>query len=101
MEATVHYYPFRENKHAEDYDNYDPNMKIVVRGVELLDYTAGGPDFRPFESRLPGPSPRPGLDREERSGTFVGVGTKAIAFSEGLEDPEIRACHLVEPSEVP
>ena len=30
-----------------NYDNYDPNMKIIVRGVELLDYTPGGPAFRP------------------------------------------------------
>ena len=30
-----------------NYDNYDPNLKIVVRGVRLLDYTPGGPDFRP------------------------------------------------------
>ena len=26
---------------------YSPNGKIVVRGVTLLDYTPGGPDFRP------------------------------------------------------
>jgi len=30
-----------------EYDNYDPEAKIIVRGVELLDYTEGGPDFRP------------------------------------------------------
>ena len=38
-----------------NYDNYDPNVttsysangKLVVHGVTLLDYTAGGPDFRP------------------------------------------------------
>ncbi|MFZ1880264.1 MAG: Calx-beta domain-containing protein [Gaiellaceae bacterium] len=38
-----------------NFDNYDPavttsyspNGKIVVRGVTLLDYTIGGPDFRP------------------------------------------------------
>ncbi len=28
------------------YDNYG-TLRIVVRGVHLLDYTAGGPDFRP------------------------------------------------------
>ena len=27
--------------------SYSPNGKIVVRGVSLLDYIAGGPDFRP------------------------------------------------------
>ncbi len=34
-----------------NYDNpafgYDPDLKIVVRGVTLLDYTPGGPDLRP------------------------------------------------------
>jgi hypothetical protein len=30
-----------------NYDNYDPDMKIIVRGVTMLDYTWGGPDFRP------------------------------------------------------
>ncbi len=30
-----------------NYDTYDPAAKIVVRGVSQLDYTAGGPDFRP------------------------------------------------------
>src|SRR4029079_7906414 len=36
------------------YDNYssaigyDENGKIVVRGVTLIDYTPGGPDFLPF-----------------------------------------------------
>jgi Ca2+-binding RTX toxin-like protein len=29
------------------YDNYSTTAKIVVRGVTLLDYTPGGPDFRP------------------------------------------------------
>jgi len=36
----------------DNYDNssggaYDPNKKLIVRGVSLLDYTAGGPDFNP------------------------------------------------------
>ena len=30
-----------------DYDNDATARSIVVRGVELLDYTPGGPDFRP------------------------------------------------------
>ncbi|HEY3003263.1 MAG TPA: hypothetical protein VGJ44_13020, partial [Kribbellaceae bacterium] len=30
-----------------NYDNYSATAKIVVRGVTLLDYTWGGPDFRP------------------------------------------------------
>lgn len=30
-----------------NYDNYAGGQRIVVRGVELLDYTPGGPDFRP------------------------------------------------------
>ncbi|MEQ1827017.1 MAG: hypothetical protein ABL921_13765 [Pirellula sp.] len=30
-----------------NYDNYDPNQKIVVRGVTLLDYSIGGPDANP------------------------------------------------------
>jgi hypothetical protein len=29
-----------------NYDDYGP-VKIIVRGVDLLDYTPGGPDFRP------------------------------------------------------
>src|SRR5215203_5339416 len=29
-----------------NYDDYGP-MKMVVRGIILLDYTPGGPDFRP------------------------------------------------------
>jgi Ca2+-binding RTX toxin-like protein len=28
-------------------NGYDPNGRIVVRGTTLLDYTPGGPDFRP------------------------------------------------------
>ena len=42
------------------YDNYssvatyDPNGKIVVRGVHLLDYTPGGPDFLPANFFAPG-----------------------------------------------
>ncbi|MDH3308210.1 MAG: hypothetical protein OEO77_11915, partial [Acidimicrobiia bacterium] len=38
-------------------DAYGPGGEIVVRGVELLDYTPGGPDFRPdrfFELDTPG-----------------------------------------------
>jgi hypothetical protein len=30
---------------------YDPNKKIVVRGVTLIDYTPGGPDFDPIGVR--------------------------------------------------
>jgi Ca2+-binding RTX toxin-like protein len=30
-----------------NYDNYSATAKLVVRGVTLLDYTPGGPDFRP------------------------------------------------------
>src|SRR5262249_60016286 len=37
---------------------YDPNKKIVVRGVTLLDYTPGGPDFNPalFGQPINGPA---------------------------------------------
>jgi hypothetical protein len=37
---------------------YSPNKKIVVRGVSLLDYTPGGPDFNPalFGQPANGPS---------------------------------------------
>ena len=38
-----------------NYDNYGPT-KIVVRGVTLLDYTPGGPDFRPDLFSLTSPS---------------------------------------------
>ena len=37
---------------------YDPNKKIVVRGVTLLDYTPGGPDFQPGPVRPAGQRPR-------------------------------------------
>ncbi|HEV8251466.1 MAG TPA: Calx-beta domain-containing protein, partial [Gaiellaceae bacterium] len=43
----------------DNYDNssggsYDPNKKLVVRGVALIDYTPGGPDFAPSLFFLPG-----------------------------------------------
>ena len=41
----------------DDYANvagYDPNAKLVVRGVHMLDYTPGGPDFRPDLFFAPG-----------------------------------------------
>jgi Ca2+-binding RTX toxin-like protein len=41
------------------YDNYDPSAKIVVRGVALLDYTPGGPDFKPDDFSLVDPATTP------------------------------------------
>ncbi|HEX4998781.1 MAG TPA: Calx-beta domain-containing protein [Terriglobia bacterium] len=39
-----------------NYDNYDATTKIIVRGVTLLDYTPGGPDFQPDLFSLDAPS---------------------------------------------
>jgi len=36
-----------------NYDNYG-GEKIVVRGIRLLDYTPGGPDFKPDDFFIPG-----------------------------------------------
>jgi Ca2+-binding RTX toxin-like protein len=46
-----------------NYDNYGP-LKIIVRGVTLLDYTAGGPDFRPELFALVNPGANPAFRDE-------------------------------------
>ena len=38
---------------------------------------------------------------QSQSGTHVGPGGKTISYSEGLEDTDLRGCHLVETSEAP
>lgn len=40
-------------------DIYGPSGQIVVRGITLLDYTWGGPDFRPDRFGLANPAPSP------------------------------------------
>src|SRR5207249_17131 len=42
-----------DNYDASVTTSYSANGKIVVRGVTLLDYTIGGPDFRPDLFGLP------------------------------------------------
>jgi len=47
--------PGAQNYVTYSYDNYG-GEKIVVRGIRLLDYTAGGPDFKPGDFFVPGVS---------------------------------------------
>ncbi len=45
--------PLAQNYLTYNYDIYAGGQKIVVRGVSLLDYTPGGPDFVPGDFYLP------------------------------------------------
>ncbi|TIT96939.1 MAG: hypothetical protein E5W55_10050, partial [Mesorhizobium sp.] len=50
--------PFGQNYVTFNYDNYG-GEKIVVRGIRLLDYTPGGPDFKPEDFSLVDPATTP------------------------------------------
>jgi len=61
--------PFGQNYVTFNYDTYG-GEKIVVRGIRLLDYTMGGPDFKPEDFSLVDPSTTPDTSDDDMRAMF-------------------------------
>ncbi|MEO6494544.1 MAG: hypothetical protein ABIP99_17070 [Ilumatobacteraceae bacterium] len=62
-----------------NYDNYGP-QRLVVRGVHLLDYTVGGPDFKPENFGLPVGSDCNGSPTQPTCSTILDTATGAWKY---------------------
>ncbi|HET9216448.1 MAG TPA: hypothetical protein VFR18_05690, partial [Terriglobia bacterium] len=68
-----------------NYDNYG-TMKIIVRGVTLLDYTPGGPDFQPDLFSLTNPGANPAFRDEFGIWATVDIGGHDEVHAETGDD---------------
>src|SRR4029079_9942871 len=67
------------------YDNYSPTLKLIVRAVQFLDYTQGGPAFAPAAAATErGAGDQ--LHRESGDDQLYGMKGNDVLYGEGQDD---------------